>query len=256
MDSEGMPEKQLVEAILEIRWQLADSGNNRPPMDPLYKLAVGYLYEGLKSDYPYHKQLPASVLPDELSAYVVQHQFRSAEDSWPLVQVGQGVFTLNDTQQYKWVDFRDRANKAMKCLASFYRENNQPIVTTLRSLRYINSIPFDYVNQDALTYLDEKMGISVGLNGSLMASCTRKRPSGFDLHFVYEASKPDSSELHLHFGTGTSADGGPIVLWETAVRSEAKSEIVDEQEIVGWASDAHEVAENIYFALVKGSKKE
>lgn len=256
MNSEGMPAKRLVEAILETRWQLADSQGEKSPMDPLYKLVVGYLYERLKNDYPFHKQLPGSVLPDEVSAYIIQHQFRRAEDSWPLVQLGQGVFTLNDTpQQYSWADFRDRADRAIGCLASFYHDNGQPIVTSLRSLRYINSIPFDYVSEDGLAYLNEKMGISVGLSGSLMTSCTNKRPSGFDMHFVYQMSNPESSELYLRFAAGTSSDHSPVILWETAIRSEAKVEILDEGPIMTWASEAHGIAEEVYIALVSKSGK-
>jgi uncharacterized protein (TIGR04255 family) len=257
VDSKGMPAQRLVEAIFEARWQLPDFGDGSPPKDPLYKLAVGSLFENLKSEYPFHRQLPASVLPDEISAYIIQHQFRTADDSWPLVQLGQGILTVNDTREkYNWGDFQSRIKSAMKHITCFYEENGQPIVTKLQSLTYVNSVPFDFLSQDGLRYLEERMGIAVGLDGSLMASCADKRPSGFDLHFVYQTSSPHSSELRLRFGTATSADGARLISWETAVRSEKEGDISGEEQISDWAQEAHKVAKQVYLALVSKSTED
>ena len=87
----------LVEAIFELRWKLLQPDPQRPPeVDKNYKLAVGALFAKLHDDYPDHEPLPSSALPDEISAYVVQHRFKTRGSGWPLVQVGQGIMTVND----------------------------------------------------------------------------------------------------------------------------------------------------------------
>ena len=93
--------KPLVEAIFELRWKLEE----RSPgikIDPHYKILVGAMYEKVKDRYPFPEQMPTVNIPDEMAAHVVQHRFRKAENEWPLVQVGPGIVTLNDTHGYTW----------------------------------------------------------------------------------------------------------------------------------------------------------
>ena len=82
-----------------------------PALDPHYRLLLGRLFDRFQKDYPVHEQLPTASLPDDMVGQVVQHRFRVAKDDWPLVQVGPGVFTVNDTQHYTWTDFEQRAKK-------------------------------------------------------------------------------------------------------------------------------------------------
>jgi uncharacterized protein (TIGR04255 family) len=77
--------KPLVEAIFEIRWELEKS--NLGLIDPNYKLIIGRIYDKLKAEYPYYEQLPTANIPDGIAEYITQHRFRTAENSWPLIQI-------------------------------------------------------------------------------------------------------------------------------------------------------------------------
>jgi len=99
-----LSKKPLVEAIFELRWKLQEPTPGIK-IDPNYKLLVGGIYDKIRQSYPFYEQLPTSALPDEIAAYVVQHRFRKATDGWPLVQIGPGVITVNDTEGYTWDDF-------------------------------------------------------------------------------------------------------------------------------------------------------
>jgi uncharacterized protein (TIGR04255 family) len=245
----------LVEVIFEMQWQLPNLPDGRQAVDPLYKLAVGSLYEALKNDYPVHTALPASVLPDEISAYIVQHQFRKGETSWPLVQLGQGIFTLNDTQRYKWDDFHVRIASTMASVAKFYADNNRSITTKSLSLRYINSLPFDYVSGDGLEYLS-KLGVSVHLRSELLKVTDNGRPSSFDLRFTFETSIPADSHIQLRFGTGTSASKELLLLWETAIITENAYDCTNVEQAVKWAASAHDVAKTVFLSITQGLKEE
>lgn len=120
MSRKDLKNKPLVEAILEIRWQLqqpirvpAPAQMMLPAVDPHYRLLLGRVFDRFQREYPFHEQLPTATLPDEILAHVVQHRFRSAKDDWPLVQVGPGVFTVNDTHRYTWTDFQKRTKEAV-----------------------------------------------------------------------------------------------------------------------------------------------
>ena len=97
MRPEKLTHPPLIEAILEVRWQLQQQAPG-VAVDPKYKLLVGRLYDRLSRDYPFYEPLPTASMPDEMLGYVVQHRFRTADGAWPLVQVGPGLVTLNDTR--------------------------------------------------------------------------------------------------------------------------------------------------------------
>lgn len=113
MSRKDLKNKPLVEAILEIRWHLVQLTSVQGPAqmilpagDPHYRLLLARLFDRLQKDYPVHEQLPTATLPDDMLPQIVQHCFRAANDDWPLVQVGPGVFTVNDTHRYTWTDFQ------------------------------------------------------------------------------------------------------------------------------------------------------
>src|SRR3989338_2714408 len=103
MPPKHLSNKPLVEAILEIRWALQGFPNIQT--DPHYKILLGRLFDRISSVYQKHQPLPAASIPDEMAGYIVQHQLRIRENDWPLVQVGPGIITLNETAAYTWDDF-------------------------------------------------------------------------------------------------------------------------------------------------------
>ncbi|MCD6239350.1 MAG: TIGR04255 family protein [Thermotogae bacterium] len=97
MERKILKNKPLVEAIFEFRWKLQEPSIG-VKIDPHYKILIGRMYDRVKDEYPFHEQLPAATMPDEIAGYVVQHRFRKDKDKWPLIQIGPGIITLNDTE--------------------------------------------------------------------------------------------------------------------------------------------------------------
>lgn len=100
MTSRVLNNKPLVECILEMRWALVEQAPGLS-QDPHFPLLLGRLYDRLNADYPVHEQLPAAEVPSELVGHTVQHRFRRKAEGWPLVQVGPGILTVNDTDGYQ-----------------------------------------------------------------------------------------------------------------------------------------------------------
>ena len=57
--------KPLAEAIFELRWELQEPAQGMK-VDPHYKILIGVMYD-------------------------------KVEDEWPLIKIGPGIITLNDT---------------------------------------------------------------------------------------------------------------------------------------------------------------
>ena len=143
MRPEKLTHPPLVEAILEVRWRLQEQAPGIA-VDPKYKLLVGRLYDRLNGDYPFHEPLPSASMPDEMLGYVAQHRFRTAAGAWPLVQVGPGLITLNDTQDYTWKAFEVRSRQLVDTLYRAYPDASTALQVSSLQLRYIDAIPFDF----------------------------------------------------------------------------------------------------------------
>ena len=144
--------KPLVEAIFEIRWELQEPAPGMK-IDPHYKILIGRIYDRVKDEYPFHEPLPTSTMPDEIAGYVVQHRFRTDKDKWPLIQIGPGIITLNDTEGYVWEDFEKRIHKVLDVLFEAYPEVNNNLRINWLLLRYIDSVDFDYEENNIFSFL-------------------------------------------------------------------------------------------------------
>ena len=64
MPHRDLKNKPLVEAALEIQWQLQAHATPGIKTDPHYKMLLGRFYERLVDTYPVHETLPAAALPE------------------------------------------------------------------------------------------------------------------------------------------------------------------------------------------------
>lgn len=147
----------LVEAILELRWQLKPNQVGLLA-DPNYPLIVGKIHERIGKKYPEHVALPSSNVPPEMAPYIVQHQFRTTKDGWPLCQVGSGIITYNDihndSHPYLWDSFHKGALELMNAFFDSYSGFGTVGIGGIH-LRYINALEEDFSRTSILTIIDE-----------------------------------------------------------------------------------------------------
>ncbi|GBE03650.1 hypothetical protein BMS3Abin09_00568 [bacterium BMS3Abin09] len=249
MTRKVLKNKPLVEAIFELKWELTQVGQGIN-IDPHYKILVGSLYSKLKDEYPYHEPLPAASLPDDIAGYVVQHRFRKGENEWPLVQIGPGILTVNDTNGYIWEDFEKIIISAVTSLFESY-PNAEKIKINSLLLRYIDAIEFDYKSDDIYEFLSKNMKTGVKLYPDLFKDTgVEAVPSSFNLGFSYPCKKPEGS-IHLKFmkGKKESIDG---LIWETMVQSTGDSASQMKEKIQNWLTEAHDLSDDWFFKLIEG----
>jgi len=241
--------KPLVEAIFELHWdlQINETGHH---FDPHSKVLVGSVYSKLRDEYPFHEPLPIASFPDELVPHIVQHRFRKSEDEWPLIQLGPGIITLNDTEEYDWEDFQVRISVMIDTLFEIYPEPER-LRTSLLKLRYIDAIDFNYEEIDVFSFLREKMKIDIGVPSDLFQDTgVGETPSGLDIRLSFPSSEPYGT-MSLRFLRGQRRDVDAL-LWETTLTLSGEDSPTSKQGISEWVNGAYALTHDWFYRIIAG----
>jgi uncharacterized protein (TIGR04255 family) len=242
--------KPLIEAILEIHWAL-QSEEAEPKPDSFFSILIGRFYERVEKDFPFYEQLPIANIPIEIIGRVVQHRFRTSEDGWPLMQLGPGIATLNDSTEYNWDDnFLSNIRLLSTTLFDAHPSSKELRIRKL-ILRYINSVDFDYDTDDVFDFLRDMMKINVSFDNGLFASTdVSPHPDVLDLRFSFPSTTPEGS-LNLRFARGMR-DERSALIWETVFSTDEPNIDQSADGVIGWADQSHTLIRKWFFKLIEG----
>lgn len=241
--------KPLIEAIFEVKWQLIEHGEGIR-IDPHYKILIGSLYSKFKEAYPYHEMLPTASIPDNMADYVIQHRFRKGKNEWPLVQIGPGILTVNDTEGYIWEDFEKKAMDAFKALFDVYPEIEKLEINSLL-LRYIDAVEFNFESDNIIDFMSRHMKTGITAYPKLFENTgVDSLPSSFDLRFSFPCKKPEGM-INLRFVRGKKENMDALI-WETMVQSTNEELLPMPERIGDWLNAAHDLTDDWFFKLIEG----
>lgn len=204
-------------------------------------------------DYPEHEQLPTANVPDGLVGHIVQYRFRVAANSWPLVQVGPGIFTINSTDDYTWLDFRPRVFAAINKLYDAYPKIGDFKITNL-VLRYIDAVEYNYANDNVFEFFRDKLKLNISLPDNLFQDTgVEKRPNSFIWQTAFGCENPPGL-INIRFATGQKRSA-PAVIWETTVESAGDDLPEIPEAFESWLDAAHEITDDWFFKMIEGELK-
>lgn len=247
----------LVEALLEIKWDLKKNGPDAFE-DPGYKLASGRLFDRIKKKFGYIQNLPITIVPEELTAYAVRHQFRTEQNGWPLVQIGPGVATVNIAPPYTWKTFKNTVKFFIPLLFNAYNgvipgEPDYQLHLNSVLLRYINGIEWDWSSKNTLDYLANNLHTTFNLpqkitSADIISGC----PIHLNLQIGYPITQP-KGQVIIRFATGTvgQANGLVVELIFLSTGSDAP-QLTNLIDFMAWVNDAHDIIEHWFFSLIEG----
>ncbi|MGH8615952.1 MAG: TIGR04255 family protein [Gammaproteobacteria bacterium] len=250
MPRKNLKNKPLVEAILELKWTLSIPSVPGFEGDPHYRLLLGRISERVQDAYPFHEPLPNAQIPDAMVAQMVQHRFRTSEGGWPLIQIGPGIMTVNETDSYTWDDFKNRCAKAVANLFDAHPAKQKFTVQDL-TLRYIDAVEVDFTRESVFKFLQEKMKTNVSLPDELFDGDRVKRsPTAFNWQASFPHDDPGGL-VTLRFAVGQRS-GRPALIWETLVQAARERIPAIPDGFSDWLGKAHDLTDDWFFKLIKG----
>lgn len=252
----------LLEAWLEIRWQLESGPVTNLQRDPDFPFALGAFFSSVRDEFPHKKDLGVSnVVPLEMAPYVVRHQFWASQDKWPLLQLGPGVATVNFSRPYTWDLFQERALYLREKLLDAY--GDKELETQSLALRYRNGVPFDYASNDLLEFFSRNLNTSLTLPEHIPGPTSNTAwPSTAMIRLTFDLATPPGTGV-LQLGTANRQRPDPrarqpvterLLLWQLEVESVAP-QVADlnlEDDFSHWLASAHAVTHEWFFSLISG----
>lgn len=252
--------RPLMEAWLELRWELEFNEVTQQKTDPGFPFALGVFFEGVRKRYRHREDLDASRIPEGLFPYFVRYRFRPGEGEWPLLQLGPGVATVNFTESYTWPKFEKEVIYLQEQLLGAYGDPAPRL--ELAVLRYRNGVPFDRSAEDLLSVIQEKLNTAIKLPRYIPGPVgTQNQPAGINLFFSYDLSSPlGTGILRLNTGTikRTEPSTGQVIendmlFWQLEVKSQGdQSPQLDREGFSDWLFSAHAVIHEWFFSLIEG----
>ncbi len=239
----------LAEAIFEFHWQLA--GDNGENLDPKYSFLPGQFQSSLSAMYPITKSLPTIKIPPEMVPWHVQHQFMKKEDSFPIIQLGNGILTVNQNGQgYSWEEYKSEVQFALDSFKSVHPEAyNKPLKL---NLWYRNTIDFDYLSEPTMKFMADNLNTLLKINSPIEnLKKDIDSPISLGLNIAYEFSNP-KGVLVISINTGKNSEEENLIVLDIKFISEIKH--LDDTEYMTWLESAHKnCVEKVFFGLLKGN---
>ncbi len=248
----NLKNKPLIEAIFEIRWKIQHSDQSISDLDN--QLMLGRLFDRISSTYPkYERLFPFADIPEQMAEGILKHRFRT-EAGWPLVQVGTGILTVNDTENYLWQNFKPKVIDVINNLYDIY-PNNKQIEPQSIILKYIDAIDID-ASDDIYSFLKNKMKLNICIDDSMFKKTSiHNKPIHLDIKFVFNCDRPKGT-IHFHLFQGKKSDNSgnitDALIWETVIQSNNSDIPEISLNLEQWLEDAHQILHDWFFTLVEG----
>lgn len=238
MSRKKLAKAPLKEVIFELFWKMR-TGPGGEPFDPGYNLAVGGFAQQIRDSFPIRK----SILPEGVSVYPhPQYQFWKDEATWPVIQIGPGLLTVNDTDKnYSWEgNFRANIELALNTLTDSYED--LPKFEKAR-LKYIDAIDITSESEIENTFL-EKLQTSVNrqyvLPGKLKGLAVRQ-----------SNALDDGSIFSIDINSGrNNLTSTQAVIWTTTIEKKGDFE---RTKLFQWLDSAHNLTSEMFVKLLNPS---
>ncbi len=249
MSKRSLNNPPLKEAIFEIRW---DPKKIPDEVRKDIQLIPGMLKDKVKGVYGYHELVNDTgfPLPEEFANGIVQNRFRVSKDGWPVMQIGSGVFTINDTNQgekYDWSDFKDKCIDGVNTLLEIL-----PISNAIKSvnLRYVNAIEFDFEENNVFDFLRDKMGLNVSMP-EIVSSNEKLESNPLNLNFVLVyPSKTPAGQFKIQIASGKDKGIDALIFNLDFLSNELNSPSLPD-DLGDWLEHSHKQIEDVFFDLIK-----
>ena len=243
----------LVEVIAEIHWELATSPDGQE-FDPSWFELVSQLSPVLTELYPSVERLvPEGVsVPLELLGRVPLRRFRRAGGGWPLVQLGQGLLTVNAVPPYDgWTAISTFLDQTLQ--ASIEKSNLfANVKPKLLKLQYRDAFTASHGLGTRDVGLIEYFPFSTAIAATALSNVGAVSPHPTKVEWA--AGLPDlGGSVVISASMGTIAQSGrhqDALVLDLVVQGSTRAGGIDRASTMEWFGTAHNAAWGIFKELV------
>ncbi len=237
-----LPRAPLQEVIFQVLWEMTTDAQGRL-FDPGFEFGQGIFKSLAATEFPVYKRTlpensPVSVYPAPV------HQFWRGEGHWPLVQLGPGILTVNDTERnYEWLQsFRPLVAQVLAWMQKSYEV---PLRVIQLNLRYIDAVVIREADpSDVLAFINRNFRVNLK-NTFAQASA----PRHVNIGQVF--AQADGNQLSITISDGTNASGQPAIIWQTAVNRQFEEvQFLSLDDVIAWAEQAHQLTHETFINIV------
>lgn len=241
----------LIEAIFELRWGEKSPGNFQfseqertllPGQVSAAANKYGYRHVEVIAAFPGAQ--PGSVFVPGM----VTHRFRRFPNAWPCLQVGLGVFTVNQVNEgYEWGSFQSAIDNGLKIFVDSHSDGLDSLSGSVSvHLRYQNGF-YPKADQNVFDFMEESFHIKTSLPDQFLNhNHLNENEVGVNLNYSVKTQRA-SEEISVVIANAV-INNRVGLLMDTAIHY--RLEELSSSRILEWVNDAHLLQEHSFEALV------
>jgi uncharacterized protein (TIGR04255 family) len=251
----------LVEAIFELRWGERQQGQFEFPKEEL-DFFPGIFSQAVKNQGFIFSEKLNNENANLVLPFVVKHRFRAAENVWPCIQIGLGVFTINqignvsassaDKDDYDWDTFKPQIESGLESLDASYPAGLEGLRSLRAILRYQDAFILG-ASETLESFVNNKMKTNIKVSDSFTdhpnISIDAKK---IKLEFEHEVSTPDGVITISVMSAEVNGSSG--IVMDTVVSSIIDDEKKTLRGLIEWCEEAHEIQRHAFDTIIQTHK--
>lgn len=230
-----LPNAPLIEVIFELRWQIRQKSDLTK-----YQYLIGDLYSLIKNDYPIRESLAPPEFPTDVLINNPVHRFRTDKNTYPLVQIGPGVLTLNTTDDnYFWNDFFIWSETLMDRFFEVFPIGSE---TFKPNLSYLDFFKFNFKSENAYDFVNKFFNLTFRQDFIK----TTVNPSNLDIGYFYET---ELGNLSVTLKKGQNAKKEEGLVMQTTLHG--KDSMTKKDNTLSWLDKAHSFSSELFKEITK-----
>ena len=231
----------LLEVIFEIKW---DTSSKQDIID--FQYLHGDLYAHLKEMYPIRENLIPPEVPLEVIRGLPVFRFRKEKGSYPLVQIGLGLLTINTVDdKYYWDDLKNEINGTLKIFSEIYPKIKNLKLTPI--LTYIDFFSFDKSINNSIDFINSNFSLIINDNFTDISKNLLLNNVNFTLNYKVE-NYNDIVSINLRDGSVNSKQRTGIIM-QTKIVGEKK--LYSNETLIKWLDQSHELSSDIFKSITQ-----
>lgn len=255
-----LPNAPLTEVVFELRWKLKEDPAIHQSFwnDPGYPILTDtFSADAQKYGFSHIKKLGSEA---QLAGHSVGlRYYKSAEQSFPLWQIGPGIFAANESAAYEWKLYKKLVLDGVRSLLRSYPKfKGFPLSFIHIELRYIDSFDSRYVaHKDVLKFINEETNLKIQLP-EFLNKMPLGTPSNAHLTFEFPVSEHKDTNFIVRLANA-KANEKDIILLESRVVTKAENinmgntAVQRIKHLDRWLGNAHLLTSPFFKKFVGGS---